>query len=467
MNQATRKMSNNDLSKPAPATVIGAGRVEVLASAVARSVASPGSLSFGLRHASSVTSQVRMFRVTNFDDVAHTYKVSAEDRYSDFDPEMTTLTLSLDGTSFSATKSFNLAPGKSRKLWLRVRIDPSFISEPEQEYGWYYFHPTMDGTVVVRQNEPRKDVLRVAWHEAPIAASDDSLSESSLDLTGGPATMTVEPGSAAGVSSADLYLLGTTDPVGSTGEEDIVAVGARSFTGGTIDGVPEGVPTGQDALVGLTWLEFLTNDDEPSEPVEFVVHGAGVRNTTETLEIDVRVDVGADGVFADEDLQADVLIVKPPGPGGFVVVYDLSLADAFENPVAVYFADYSVYNTNVTGLAVDAGTIGLSDGAPTLSYHVTSCTGRFSGDVPGQFCDTAGELDEGTGTYTLLLNTVDPALQIDPLVCGGFFAGGACDALEPITVSTGSAGAEDDPSIHAVFPNNAPSRTPTVVTTDT
>ncbi|HEU4526826.1 MAG TPA: S8 family serine peptidase [Actinomycetota bacterium] len=467
MNQATRKMSNNDLSKPAPATVIGAGRVEVFGSAVARSVASPGSLSYGLRHATGVTSQVRMFRVKNFDKVAHTYKVSAQDRYFDFDPDMTTLALSLDGTSFSSTKSFNLAPGKSRKVWLRVEIDPSFISEPEQEYGWYYFHPNLDGTVVVKQNAPRKDVLRVAWHVAPLAASDDSLSESSLDLTGGPATLTVDPGAAAGVSFADLYLLGTTDPVGSTGEEDIVAVGARSFTGDTIDGVAEGLPTGQDALVGLSWLEFLTNDDEPTEPVEFVVQGAGVRNTTETLEIDIRVDVGADGVFADEDLQADVLIVKPPGPGGFVVVYDLSVADPFENPVAVYFADYSVYNTNVTGLAVDAGTIGLSDATPTLAYHVTSCTGRFSGDVPGEFCDTAGELDEGTGTYSLLLNAIDPSLQIDPLVCGGFFDGGACDALEPITVSTGSAGPEDDPSILAVFPNNAPSRTPTVVTTDT
>jgi hypothetical protein len=271
----------------------------------------------------------------------------------------------------------------------------------------------------------------------------------------------------AGTPFGDLYLLGATDPVGSTGEEDVVAIGARSFTGSTIDGDPEGLPTGNDALADFDWLTFLTNDDTPTEPVEFVVQGAGVRNTTETLEIDVKVDVGADGVFADDEMQADYLIVKPPGAGGTVVVYDLSLPDPFDNPVADYFADYSVYNTNLTGLVVDAGAIGLDDGTPTLSYQVTSCTGRFSGDVPGQFCDTAGDFDSGTGTYVPTLNAIDPALQIDPLVCHGFFGGGDCDSGTPIDVSVGSAGAGDDPSILAVFPNNAPSRTPTIVTTTT
>jgi subtilisin family serine protease len=465
MDQATRNMRNNDLSDGVPATVMGAGRVQVFQSATARSLASPGSLSFGLHYATGVSSAVRPFTVTNYDSVAHTYHLSAQDRYFDFDPAMTTLRLSLNGTSFAATTSFSLAPKKSKQVWLRVRIDPSFISEAEQEYGWYYFHPNMDGTVMIKQNGPHKDVLRVAWHVAPLAASDDSLSDSSLDLTSGPAEMTVDPGTAAGLSHTDLYLLGATDPVESTGEEDVVAVGARSFTGDSIDGDPVGIPTGEDALAGINWPSFLTNADEPTEPVEFVVQGAGVRNTTETLEIDIKVDVGADGVFADDTLQADFLIVKPPGAGGDVVVYDLSVPDPFENPVADYFADYSVYNTNLTGLAVDAETIGLSDVTSTLSYQVTSCTGRFSGDVPAQFCDTAG--DFVAGTYEPMLDVTDPALQIDPLVCGGFFGGGACDSGSPIAVSIGSAGAGDDPSILAVFPNNAPSRTPTVVTTGT
>ncbi|HVD69988.1 MAG TPA: S8 family serine peptidase, partial [Actinomycetota bacterium] len=466
MDQATRAMKNNDLSTPVPATVMGSGRIRVFQSAIARSLAWPGSLSYGLRYQTATSSQTRAFWVKNYDGVTHTYGVSASDRYSDFDPGMTGLAVSLNGTTFSATKSFSLAPGKQKKVWLRLSLDPSFISDAEQEFGWYYFQPNMDGTVTINQNGPHADVLQLAWHAAPLSASADSLSESSLDLTGGPGTMTLD-NTGAGVSHGDLYLLGATDPVGSNGEEDIVAVGARSFTGSTIDGAPEGEPTGLDPLAGLDWITFLTNDDTPAEPVEFVVQGAGVRNTTETLEIDVKVDVGADGVFADDALQADYLIVKPPGAGGNVVVYDLSLPDPFNNPVANYFADYSVYNTNLTGLVVDAGAIGLSDGTPTLSYQVTSCTGRFSGDVPGQFCDTAGDLDSGTGTYGPTLNAIDPALQIDPLVCQGFFGGGDCDNATPISVSVGSAGAGDDPSILAVFPNNAPSRTPTIVETQT
>jgi hypothetical protein len=56
-------------------------------------------------------------------------------------------------------------------------------------------------------------------------------------------------------------------------------------------------------------------------------------------------------------------------------------------------------------------------------------------------------------------NAIDPALAIDTLVCKGFWSGSDCDSLSPITVDVGSAGPGDDPSILAVFPNNAPSRT--------
>ncbi len=368
--------------------------------------------------------------------------------------------------SSSTSKSFHLEPGNSRRVWVRITLHPSAVAEALQEFGWYYFNGNTDGSVIISQNGPSSDVLRVAWHVTPLAASHDQLSATSLDLTGGPQTMTLDKGG-AGTSHADLYLLGATDPVNSNGEEDIVAIGARSFTGGSINGTPKGVPSGTDPLVGISWLDFLTNSDVPTEPVEFVVQGAGVRNTTETLEIDVKVDVGADGVFADPDLQADFLVAKPPGAGGATVVYDLSQPDPFNNPAAVYFADYSVYNTNLTGLAVDAQAIGLSNSVPTLSYQVTSCTGRFSGDVPGQFCDTAGDFDPDSGTYTATLDATDPALQISPLVCGGFWSGGDCDSGSPITVSTGSAGAGDDPAILAVFPNNPPARTPSIVETQT
>jgi hypothetical protein len=458
-------MKNNDLSTPVPATVMGAGRIRVYQSAIARSLAVPGSLSFGLQYAEGTESCVRTIRVQNRDNVGHNYKVVSSDRYFDFDPALTTIQVSLNGSSYGATRSFHLNAKKSRTVWVKLTLDPSVISPAEQEFGWYYFHPNMDGTIRIGQDGPHKAVLRVAWHVAPLAASQDSLSESSLDLTGGPKTMDLIS-TGAGQPYGDLYLLGATDSVNSTGEEDLVAIGARSFTGSSIsDGTPEGVPTGTDPFGDFTWQEFLTHPDgdEPAQPVEIGVQAAAVHNTTETLEIDVKVDTGADGVFADPALQADYLIVKLSGPGGVVCVFDLSLPDPFDSCSAIYFADYSNYNANVAGLVVDAEAIGLSDAVHTLSYQVTACTGRFSGDVPGTFCDTAGGFD--SGTYTAFLDATDPALDITPLVCKGFWDDGSCDS--GITVSTGSAAPDENPTILALFPDNAPARTPTLVETQT
>jgi minor extracellular serine protease Vpr len=465
MNQATRDLKNNDLSEPVSATVMGAGRVQADESAKAVSLAEPGSLSYGLQHLTGIHSETRTFTVRNFDSKTHTYTVDGKDRYSDFDPAMTDISISLDNNSFGPSQSFTLTKGEKQKVYVSLQLDPSVVSEAEQENGWYYFHPNMDGTITVHQNGQGGDP-KVAWHVAPLAASDDSLSESELDLSSGPDTMTLVTGG-AGVHYADLYQLGDTDGVNSTGEEDVVATGARSFTGSTVgDDTPEGVPTGTDALGDVTWQEFLTQDDEPTETVEFGVQTADVHNTTETEEVDVLVDAGADGVFAgtDDGVDADYLVVKTPDPGGNVCVYDLSQPDPFDECSALYFADYTNYNGNLFGLAVDANEIGVTDGDP-ISYSVQACTGTFSGDVPGQICDTAGAIDEETGTYDAVFTPTDPELVIDPLVCQGFWDGGACDAGDPITVDRGSAAADEDPSILALFPNNPPSRDPTIVTT--
>jgi subtilisin family serine protease len=468
MNQATRNMKNSDKSTPVPATVMGSGRVQVFDSAKARSIIRPGSLSFGLRQLAATQSSVQKLKVSNFDNRAHFYTVTGRDRYFDFDAALTTIEVSLNGSSYGSSRSFNLGARRSRTVWVRLTFDPSVISPAEQEFGWYYFHPNMDGSIRIRQKGPGPDdLLEVPWHVVPLNASDDSLSEDFLDLTGGPATMDLVS-AGTGQPHGDLYLLGATDSLRSTGEEDIVAIGARSFTGDLIsDGTPEGVPTGHDPFGDITWQQFLTRTDEPTQPIEFGVQEAAVHNTTETLEIDVKVDTGADGVFPPtpegQDLQADYLVVKLPGVGGIVCVFDLSLADPFDDCTHTYFADYSNYNANVVGLAVDAEAIGLSDAVHDLSYQVEACTGRFSGDVPGTFCDTAGGFDGIT--YTSYLDATDPALDISPLVCKGFWDDGSCDA--GITVATGSAGPDDDPSILALFPNNKASRIPTVVRTDT
>ena len=80
---------------------------------------------------------------------------------------------------------------------------------------------------------------------------------------------------------------------------------------------------------------------------------------------------------------------------------------------------------------------------------------------------TAETADHIPQTYTAFLDATDPALVIDPLVCQGFWSERACDGGDPITVSTGSADPGDNPTILALFPDNAPSRTPTLVETQT
>lgn len=465
MDEATRKLSNNDLSGPVPATVMGAGRVRADHAARSVSVATPASLSFGLRHLQGTSSVVRSFRVRNTDRRPHRYSVSANVRYADYDPRATRVSLALKGGSFGSTQSFNLGPRDSRTVLVKLSIHPSRITEADQEDGWYYFNPGMDGTVKIRQARHGRDSLKVAWHAEPLAASRDRLSKRSLDLSGGSDTMTLKRGG-AGTDYADLYQLGAIDPVNSTGEEDITGIGARSFTGDDLeDGDATGAPGGTDALGEIGWLDFLSNDNSPAEPVEFGVQAAALHNTTETEEVDVLVDAGADGAFADPDLKADYLIVKEAAPGGQVCVLDLSQPDPFDHCVATYFPDYTNYDGNLFGLVVDAREIGLSNSTPELSYQVVACTGALSGDVPIPVCDTAGAFDAGSGTFAARLNAADPTLDISPQTCGGFWAGGACDPSDPITVGRGSAGPNDDPRILALFPNNAPARRATAVAT--
>ena len=81
------------------------------------------------------------------------------------------------------------------------------------------------------------------------------------------------------------------------------------------------------------------------------------------------VDTGADGVFAGDPLgiAARLPDLKPPAPGGEVCVFDLSLPDPFADCSALYFADYSNYNSNLFGLVVDAADIGLADNGSEFS----------------------------------------------------------------------------------------------------
>jgi minor extracellular serine protease Vpr len=466
MNQAKRALTDVNGEGPISAAVQGAGRVRADQSAKADSVATPGSLSFNLRFLTEPKSFVRRFTVRNTDDRSHSYTVSAGTRYSDFGASVATPMIS-SGGAFGASQSFTLGADRARRLRLRLTLDPSDISEVEQEFGWYFFHPNIDGFVNITQSGGRNDTLGVPWHVVVQASSANDTDAETLELSPSDSMSVTNTGT--GRSYADFYLLGDEDEVNSFGEEDVTHTGARSFTGATIDGVPEAAPPGPDPLGELSWIDFLTNDNAPDEPIEFGVVTKGQRDTTESQEIDVLIDAGADGDFADPELQADFMAVKTSGvgTGGTVCLFDLSLADPFAECVETYFADYSNYNNNVTGVVVDAQAIGLTDASPELAYQVIACTGTYSGDVPTQVCDTAGAIDEDTGTYTARLNTTDPALVVDPLVCGGFWQPEGPECTEPgsVEVSRGSAADDEDPSLLAIFPNNPPDSSAKVITT--
>ena len=461
MNQATQELLNNDGTGPVPATVIGSGRVQAYESALAETLAVPGSISYGLRAISDVFTSVKSFTVQNLSNHRQRYRASASVRYTDFVGRFASVRIAIGDEQLAASHSFSLKAGEKVKVFVELRLEPDEVPASQQEFGWYFFNGNIDGNVDIVEKGKKGDELHVPWHVTPLAAADSRVFPTALDLTAGTADLALlDKGD--GVHHADLYLLGAEDPVDHGTEGDVVAIGARTFVGVSVDGVPEGVPPGTDALGGIDWLSFLTSADTPAEPIEFVVVGAGTHNITETTEIDVLIDVGADGVFADSALDADVLVVKLAEGGTgqvcvFVLPSDFSACDA------TYFQDYSNYNTRVWGIPVDVGVLGVTTGSPLISYRVVACTGVYAGDLPDdQVCDTAGEVDHTTGTYLPQLDVVHPALTFSNQVIGGFWNG----PQGSVTVGVGQAPGEN-PGILAVFPNNAPDDQYTVVTTTT
>ncbi len=161
----------------------------------------------------------------------------------------------------------------------------------------------MDGTVRVTQSGTPSDVLRLPWHVAPLATSDNGLSRPTpLDSHGRPGHDRADRGRGGG-RLVRRPLPARSDRCGREPRRGRHRRGRRPLLHGRHDrrdrrGAPVG---GVDEFArASTWLEFLTDDNEPTEPVEIGVQTWGVHNVTETLEVDVLIDAGADGVFADE-----------------------------------------------------------------------------------------------------------------------------------------------------------------------
>ena len=418
MNQATQEVANNDGTQPVPATVMGSGRVQAFESAKAETLAWPGSLSYGLQGVSDLTTMVKTFTVQNLSSRTRSYEASANVRYSDFSSRFVDVNIAVGDEQLAPSHGFSLRAGKKVKIHVEITLDPDGVPRWQQEYGWYFFNPNVDGNVDIVTKGKEGDELHVPWHVSALAVSDTSVSPGALDLTAGPADLDVAL-DGFGLGYADLYLLGAEDPVEDGGDGDLVAIGARTFTGAQIDGTPEGVPDGTDALAGIGWLDFLTSSDTPSEPIEFAVVGARNHNITETTEVDVLIDIGADGNFSDDTIGGDAVLVKFP-EGGTGVTCLFLLPSDFSACDAEYFQDYSNYNASIWGLPVDAGALGLTNGQHVLSYAVMACSGVYDGDIPDDLtCDQVGDIDPVTGTYGPTIDVTAPSLTFSSIVVGG------------------------------------------------
>ncbi|MFN2593628.1 MAG: S8 family serine peptidase [Actinomycetota bacterium] len=467
MNQAKRRgIKDINGAGPVPATVQGAGRVQAAQSAFADSLASPGSLSFGLRRVPHGITLTHRFVIRNLSHGRRHYVVTAHDRYSDYPSAVASAQLMFPESEFTGSRaSFSLRPEHRQKMKVQLTVDPSAIGVNGQLFSWYAFLGNTDGLIQIKETGGKHgDSFGVPWHVVPGTASDDSVTSHELDVAMGANSFGIT-NAGEGTSEADIYQLGAVaDNDGSHNEEDLTAIGARSFTGSSIDGSASGLPSGTDHLLGLSWPDFVSNVDPITEPIEFGASTYSLHNTTETMEVDVAIDSGADGVFADPTLKADYLLVKTPLSGD-VCFYDLSQASPFDQCAKTYSQDYAYYNSAVIGLPVNATDVGLSNSRHTLAYSMTACTGRFSGDVPAQFCDTLGQIDPATGTYDAKLNVTNPALVTSVLTCGGFFGGADCSGAHSVTVTRGSATAGDRSALLVLFPNNSPRHSHAIVAT--
>ena len=282
--------------------------------------------------------------------------------------------------------------------------------------------------------------------------------------------MTLDHGPAAGISYADLYLLGATDPAEAAARRTSSRSARGRSPGRRSTGPPRACPPGQTSSPGSTWQEFLTNADEPTEPVEFVVQACGRPQHHRDARGRRRWSTRAPTACSPTpDLQADYLVVKPPARAG------TSASSTCRSPTRSTTArprtSPTTRNYNTQPGRAGGGRRARSGSptrTPSSSYQVTACTGRFSGDVPGQICDTAGEIDSGTGTWDLHARTPSIRRSRDrPARVQGVLGRRGLRCGDPDHGHDRLRGAGDDPSILALFPNNAPHRTPTVVETDT
>lgn len=435
-----------------PASLMGSGRVRAFKAVSSDAVVTPSVISFGAPAlAADTLLGVTEVTVENLDAVAHRYRVASAPGYSDFGAEVVEVGVSTDGVEYGDSATVKVPPGGQATLSVRFTALPSRISAAEQVAPWYSILPEIDGSVVVRDRKSGER-LRVPWYVSPTAASAVSAPDE-VTLDGGSGTLMLSVSPSAGTPAADLYPAAGADPQGDLdlpfdeaqlGEADIVAFGARPLVGDAFDGQAAGLPEGHDALEGLTWKGFVTDQPDISEPIEFAFITAALRNTPESSSVTFYIDAEADGVYENDEAQADYLIRKRFGDRTFCVE-NLSMSPEWRTCDGDYPGDYQTFNTNVASVVVDASGVGLFEGGSAVSFYLKVCSDPYSGDVPQPVCDLTDSI-----TFDALAAPVEANY-----FCGGFWSAPSCS--DPIELS----GAPGD--LLVLFPNNPPSTTHTLI----
>ncbi len=429
MNGAVHHLGGPEGSSP-DASLEGAGRVDLAAAASASFFVDPPSLSFGVTDLTGTSETESMeVRVTDLGDAASQVKVTPEALGPD--DGFATVLLSDDGVNFSNEVLLDVESGGSGTFWVKLRLEGNLIGEADQARRWYAQLLQSWGGVKIR-NASRHETARVVWHTVPnpvsrIAAPDSVL----IDPATGMGTLTLDVTSSAGIPYADLYQVATTDLVGDNtfGEADIVAVGARSFVGTTIGDGPEGLPSEEDLYSGLTWRTFVKGQDNLREPLEFVAITERSNETIESATVRFYLDVGADGNYVDEELQADFMVTKDVGDIATWCLADLE--EGQRDCSVVYAGDYAPYLTHALGVVVDATDLGLTSAVSQVSVRAEVCSDPFSGDVLAPRCD---ESDPVT------IDVVAPAITFESLMCDGFWSAVACTAPNQVGGEPGAQG---------------------------
>ncbi len=106
-------------------------------------------------------------------------------RYTDYTNQFASVRIAIGDEQLATSHNFSLKAGEKVKIFVEVRLEPEQLSQGEQEFGWVYFNPNVDGNVDIVEKGKKGDELHVAWHVSALAAADAEVFPNVLDLTSG------------------------------------------------------------------------------------------------------------------------------------------------------------------------------------------------------------------------------------------------------------------------------------------